>query len=271
MAIPAPMRGLLIDLDGTLYHGNTMIEGADELILLLRERGIPYLFVTNNSTASPETVAERLNRMGIPAVPSDVCTSAQAAAAYVADLRPGARVFAVGESGLQEALRNAGLELVEERPDYVVQGLDRGATYARLADAVRFIREGAPYVLTNPDVLLPSDGGFVPGAGSIAALLERASGQQPTVIGKPSAILMDAALARLDVPAAHAWVVGDNPFTDIAAGYAAGCSSLLVLTGFANADNCETLLEQAGCRPDEIVPDLRRLMERIEALAVAVS
>ncbi|MFB9330444.1 TIGR01457 family HAD-type hydrolase [Paenibacillus aurantiacus] len=271
MAIPAMMQGLLIDLDGTLYHGNTMIDGADKLILLLRERDIPYLFVTNNSTASPETVAERLRTMGIPAVPSDVCTSAQAAAAYVAALRPGARVFAVGESGLQEALRSEGLQLVDEKPDYVVQGLDRSATYARLAEAVRFIREGAPYVLTNPDVLLPSDGGFVPGAGSIAALLERAGGKQPIVIGKPSKILMDAALARLNVPAAGAWVVGDNPFTDIAAGHAAGCPSLLVLTGYTNADNCEQLLEQAGCRPDEIIPDLFRLMERIEALAVSVS
>lgn len=265
------MRGLLIDLDGTLYHGNTMIAGADKLIRFLRERGIPYLFVTNNSTASPQTVADRLQGMGIPALPSDVCTSAQAAAAYVAELQPGARVFAVGEAGLREALQDAGLQLVEEAPDYVVQGLDRSATYARLADAVRFIREGAPYVLTNPDVLLPSDGGFLPGAGSIAALLERAGGKQPTVIGKPSAILMDAALARLNVPAANAWVVGDNPFTDIAAGHAAGCPSLLVLTGFTNADNCESLLEQAGCRPDEIIPDLHRLMERIEALGGFVS
>ncbi|MBB3110354.1 4-nitrophenyl phosphatase [Paenibacillus phyllosphaerae] len=255
--------GFMIDLDGTLYHGNQMIDGADHFIRSLRERDIPYLFVTNNSTAAPEVVADRLARMGIPAQAADVCTSAQAAGAYAASQYPGGRAFIIGETGLHEAVAAAGLAIVADKPDVVIQGLDRSLTYERLADAIRYIREGAAYILTNPDVLLPSEGGFLPGAGSIAAMLERATGVKPVVIGKPSEILMKFALDRLDMTAADAWVIGDNPFTDIAAGQAAGCRSVLVLTGLATKSNYEELLAQAGCSANEIIPDLHALLEWI--------
>ncbi|WP_274650671.1 TIGR01457 family HAD-type hydrolase [Paenibacillus humicola] len=263
----SPLRGLLIDLDGTLYHGSRMIDGADRLIRYLRGRGLPYLFVTNNSSATPETVAERLNEMGIPAVPQEVCTSAQAAARYAARRKPGGGAYVVGESGLCRALEEAGLRLAEpdgEMPDFVIQGIDRFMTYEKLAHAVRFIRAGAEFVLTNPDVLLPSEGGLMPGAGSIGALLQTASGVKPTVIGKPSAILMSYALERLALGASETWVVGDNPATDIAAAAAAGCPSALVLTGLARRDSFRQLLEKANCEADEIFDDLHTLLAYIK-------
>ncbi|UVI33687.1 TIGR01457 family HAD-type hydrolase [Paenibacillus spongiae] len=252
--------GLLIDLDGTLYHGNIMIEGADSLISMLRQREIRYLFVTNNSSATPETVANRLREMGIPAEADDVCTSSQAAAAYIAQEMNEARVFPVGEAGLLDALSKAGLPIVEDEPDIVVQGIDRQLTYERIAAAVRHIRSGARYILTNPDVLLPSDTGLIPGAGSISAILQKASGISPTVIGKPSAILMNYALERLGRKAEDVWVIGDNPATDIAAAQASGCRSVLVLTGLATEANYKDLLQQAGCSADEIITDLHQLI-----------
>ena len=130
-------RGMLIDLDGTLYHGSRMIDGADVLIRMLQQRGIRYLFVTNNSSAAPEVVADRLSAMGIPAKPEEVCTSAQAAAQYIAQMQPQAGVFVVGEDGLRAALCEAGLRVRDTEPDYVVQGIDRSLTYERITEAVR--------------------------------------------------------------------------------------------------------------------------------------
>ncbi|MFD0711665.1 HAD-IIA family hydrolase [Paenibacillus sp. GCM10027626] len=261
------LGGLLIDLDGTLYHGNTMIDGADRLIRGLERLNLPYLFVTNNSSAAPEAVAERLKSMGIPAEPQHVCTSAQAAAAYICDRYQDGRVFVVGEHGLEHALLEAGLQVVQEKPNVVVQGIDRHLTYERLAAAVSHIRSGADYILTNPDVLLPSDKGFIPGAGSISAMLERASGAEPTVIGKPSAIMMNYALSRIGLPVEQVWVIGDNPATDIAAAHAVGCRSALVLTGLATETNYKELLGRANCHADEVIGDLHLLLQRIEQLS----
>ncbi|EXX89856.1 HAD family hydrolase [Paenibacillus darwinianus] len=256
-------KGLLIDLDGTLYHGDRMIDGADRLIALLRRLGRPYRFVTNNSSATPEAVAARLKRMGIPAVPEDVCTSAQAAAAYIAESKPDAQVFVIGEEGLLKAVSDAGLLRVEEQADFVLQGIDRQFTYLKAAQAVRLIQEGARFIMTNPDLLLPSDAGLIPGAGSIGAMLRAASGAEPVVIGKPSAVLMDFALKRLGRRASETIVVGDNLATDIAAGASAGCETALVLTGLTNNANYEALRAAAGVSPDRTHRDLHGLMAEL--------
>lgn len=266
-------RGLLIDLDGTVYHGGTRIDGADRLIGMLRERGLPYLYVTNNSSAAPDAVADRLTGMGIPARPEEVVTSAQASAAYIAERTPGARVLFVGETGLLTAGREAGLQAVETDADYVLQGIDRAITYDKMAAAVDAILGGARYILTNPDLLLPADGGLKPGAGALGAALAAASGVEPIVIGKPSAILMDYALDRLGVSAASTWVIGDNLATDIAAGRAAGCGTVLVLTGLTTADNYERYAAAAAVAPDAVSPDLHdlgRLLERKLADAAGI-
>ena len=121
MEKPKP-KGLLIDLDGTLYHGRHRIEGADLLIERLKESQIPLLYVTNNSSRTPEQVAAHLMEMEIPALPEEVCTSSLAAAKYIAEKSPGAKVAMLGEEGLREALLSAGLNIVEQSPEYVIQG-----------------------------------------------------------------------------------------------------------------------------------------------------
>lgn len=256
----SPIQGLLIDLDGTIYHGSSRIEGADRFIAYLRESGMPYRYVTNNSASSPVAVAERLTRMGIPAAADEVCTSAQAAAVYVAQRYPEASVFVIGEAGLQEELEGAGLRLDDQAPDVVVQGIDRSVTYDRIAQAANFIRAGADYILTNPDLLVPSTDGLIPGAGSISAMLRAASGKAPHLIGKPSPVLMNYALERLGLGSDDTCVIGDNLATDIAAGLSAGCSTLLVLTGLTTKDNYESYAESAGLRPDGICETLDQLI-----------
>ncbi|WP_409341977.1 TIGR01457 family HAD-type hydrolase [Paenibacillus sp. MBLB4367] len=262
------MPGFLIDLDGTMYAGNRQIPHAASFIRELERRGWPYLYVTNNSSRTPEQVAAHISEVvGIEARSENVLSSAQAAAAYIAERREGRRVYAIGEAGLRQALTDAGLELVEEQPDYVVQGIDRQFTYAKLEAAVRHIAAGAVSIMTNPDHMLPGDGGLSPGAGSLGAAIRMASGIEPVVIGKPSPIIMRYAVERLGLPTAHIWAVGDNMRTDIGGGIAAGCRTALVLTGVATAANVEAQLSEAGCKPDLVCGDLAELLERLDGAA----
>lgn len=254
------IQGLLIDLDGTLYHGHQMIPGADLLIKGLREANIPFLFVTNNSSRTAASVAAHLSGMGIEAKPEEVCTSSLAAARYVSEESPGASVAILGEEGLREACVEAGLTIVTELPEYVVQGIDRSFTYQSLAQAQSWIMGGAKFVLTNPDLMLPSDDGITPGAGTIGAAIEAASGVSPVVIGKPERHLMDYATSLLGIDPRNAVVVGDNMATDITAGVNAGCRTVLVLTGLTNEGNLEHFKSVTGITPDEICMDLAELM-----------
>ncbi|GAA3404616.1 HAD-IIA family hydrolase [Paenibacillus hodogayensis] len=255
----------LIDLDGTMYAGHAPIPHAAAFIKRLRELKLPFLFVTNNSSRTPEAVAGHLRQHGIEAEPREVVTSSQAAARYAAERKPGGRVYAIGEEGLRAALTEAGLELVDEdeRPDFVVQGIDREFSYAKLERAVGFIAAGAEYVLTNPDRLLPADGKLLPGAGTIAASIREAMQIQPLVIGKPYEPIMRFALERLGT-AENVWAVGDNPLTDIGAGKAVGLRTALVLTGIATPDNAERLLGIEGTpQPDIVCADLADLLDRL--------
>ncbi|NEW08547.1 TIGR01457 family HAD-type hydrolase [Paenibacillus sp. SYP-B3998] len=256
------MIGFLIDLDGTLYRGREPIPHAAAFIRLLNDNHLPYLLVTNNSSRTPQQVAEHMHELGIEVTPDAVYTSSQAAAQYMAEQRHGSRVHVVGEAGLQIALEAAGFLLTEETPDFVVQGIDRSFTYTKLTEAVRHIKNGAAYVLTNPDRMLPSDGGLMPGAGSLAASITSASGVEPVVIGKPSPIIMNYAIARLGLPPADVWVIGDNAATDIRGGAVAGCRTALVLTGVATAENVQAQLESAGVTPDMICEDLQDFIRK---------
>lgn len=258
-----PWKAYLIDLDGTLYHGSRMIPHADLLISALKEAGIPYLFVTNNSSRRPGEVAEHLLEMGIPAMEDEVCTSAVAAAEYIAEQRPGCKVAPIGESGLIAALTGAGLVLDEESPDFVVQGIDRAFTYEKLTKATRWIRGGARYILTNPDLLLPSQDGLMPGAGTISASIRAASGEEPVIIGKPSGILMKHAIDRLGLRNEEVAVIGDNMLTDISAGDAAGCGTILTLTGVTTEQNLEGFIASSGVHPDVVCGNLEEVRRLI--------
>lgn len=253
---PAP-EALLFDLDGTLYLGNEKIPGADRLIEGLQRQGIPCLFVTNNSTRTPIEVVEHLSIMGIPASEEAIVTSAVAAAYYVKSRHPGADTYVIGEKGLHEALTNAGLNVLDENTneqpaELVVQGLDRKLTYEQIRIAVKHLLNGAVFVQTNPDRLLPVDGGFLPGAGSIGASLQAATGVEPIIIGKPSTIIMDYSLKLSGTLPARTWVIGDNPYTDLAAARNSGCVSILVLTGLCTESNWQEHCAAAGVTPDAI-------------------
>ncbi|MCR8645231.1 TIGR01457 family HAD-type hydrolase [Paenibacillus sp. N1-5-1-14] len=257
------MHAFIIDLDGTLYKGNEPIDGADRFIAKLYEEGYPFQLVTNNSSRTPEAVAIHLKKFNIEVETANIFTSAQATVQYLQEENIGRRVYMIGEEGLRVALTEAGYEIVDEAPDAVVQGIDRSFSYEKLATATIHIQAGTRFVLTNPDHLLPADGRLWPGAGTIAASIEKATGQQPVVIGKPSPIIMRYAMTRLGAAAERTWVIGDNCITDIAGGAAVSCRTALVLTGVATVSNWREHAEHASVQPDLVCANLDEVYAQV--------
>lgn len=225
-------KGYLIDLDGTMYAGTQVIPGAPEFIDRLNEAGIPYLFVTNNSSRTPEQVAEKLVKMGIRTTPENVFTTSRATAQFIHDEKPGATIYVIGEDGILEALAEQGLEVVtHENPDYVVTGIDRGITYEKLAGACLSVRNGARFISTNGDIAIPTERGFMPGNGSLTSVVSVSTETQPVFIGKPEPVIMEQAMAVLGTSKEETIMVGDYYDTDIRAGIGIGIDTLLVHTG----------------------------------------
>src|SRR5690606_2999872 len=156
-----------------------------------------------------------------------------------------------------------GITITDEQPDIVVQGIDRSFTYEKAIKAVQAIRDGATSIMTNPDLLLPANGGFIPGAGSIGAMLKAASGKEPVIIGKPSRILIQYALDKLNCAAEQALVVGDNMLTDIRSGVEAGCDTVLLYTGLTTPANVEEYRKLAECEPTYCYTDLYELKQAL--------
>jgi HAD superfamily hydrolase (TIGR01457 family) len=253
-------RAFLLDLDGVLYRGDRPVAGATEAVAGLRESGKRIVFLTNNSSRTPEQVAAKLAAVGIEASADEVVTSALSTAAMLArsgDGRPSA--YVVGQDGIRTALAEAGIEVLDGEPrsaDYVVVGWDGSVSYERLRVAAVLVRRGARLVATNDDPAYPAPGGELwPGAGAILAAVETASGGRATVVGKPHRPLFEAALERAGTT--RALMVGDRIDTDIAGAAGAGLDSVLVLSG---ASDRADLLE-GDALPTAVLPGLAGILE----------
>ncbi|HET6317208.1 MAG TPA: HAD-IIA family hydrolase [Chloroflexota bacterium] len=252
------VRGLLIDLDGVVYTGRDPIAGSASFLERARGEKLPFLLVTNNSTTSPELVAERLEGMDISVTADEILTSAQAAAAYIRrHSQAGATVSIVGEAGLRQAVAEEALTIVEDSKanvDWVLAGLDRQFDYQKLTYATRAILAGARFVATNADALLPVEGGHVlPGAGTMIAAIQTATGIQPVVVGKPEPGLFEHGLLRLGGLQPHqVAMIGDRLDTDVMGGQRAGLRTILVLSGVTTPQQ----LAAAMGKPDATVPSL---------------
>jgi 4-nitrophenyl phosphatase len=252
------LRGLLIDLDGVVYTGREPIAGAAKFLAEARRRGLKFLLVTNNSTTAPQLVAERLRGMHIDVEPHEILTSAQAAVAYVKlHAESSALLRIVGEAGLRQAAEEEGFRIVEDgdsHADWVIAGLDRAFTYAKLTSATQDIMRGARFVATNADALLPVEGGqVVPGAGTMVAAIQTATGVEPVVLGKPEPGLFEHGLRRLGGLAADAVaMIGDRLDTDVVGGRRAGLRTVLVLSGVTTPAEAAA----AAPPPDATLKDL---------------
>ena len=237
-------KGYLIDLDGTMYRGKEKIEAASDFVKTLAEVGIPYLFVTNNSSRTPLQVAKKLQDFDIPATEELVFTTSQATANFIYERKADASVYCIGEEGIRQALSEKKFAIAEDHPDYVVMGIDREITYEKLTKACLAVREGATFVSTNSDVALPTEKGFLPGNGSITSVVSVSTGVQPIFIGKPESIIMEQALKVLGTTKEETLMVGDNYDTDILAGMNAGLDTLLVHTGVTTKKSLKSYEQQ---------------------------
>jgi glycerol 3-phosphatase-2 len=253
---------VLLDLDGTVYVGETAVPGAAAVVATLRLRGVRPAFVTNNASRTPAAVADQLTGLGIPCSPSEVVTAAQAGARLVAErVPPGAKVLVVGGEGVREALLEVGLQPVDRADEGAVallQGWSPQLGWSHLAEGAYAIAAGLPWVVTNTDSTLPTPRGIAPGNGSFVALLAGITGRSPdAVAGKPLPPLLEQSVARL--AALRPLVVGDRLDTDIEGASAVGLPSLLVLSGVTDV---RTLLAATPMqRPTYLARDVAGLLD----------
>jgi 4-nitrophenyl phosphatase len=276
---------LLVDLDGVVYRGAVPVPGVAAVLAARVALGDDVVYVTNNSMWYRTDYVTRLSDMGAPVDADRIVSSARATALYLRDHEPGVRrVLALGAGGLERELRDAGLEVTTaahaatrvsqegidswaaaNAPDAVVVGLDPQLTYLRLAVAADCIRAGARFIATNRDPIYPTERGLRPGAGSVVAAVETATGVIPISIGKPAPYLLEEAARAVGREAADAIMIGDGILTDLAAAQVVGARSVLMLTGVSTAAQLDALPE--GERPTEVAADADGLAAALDRLA----
>src|SRR6201996_6883187 len=225
----------LMDMDGVLVHEANALPGADRFLARLRERGLPFLLLTNNSIYTRRDLAARLRASGLDVPEESIWTSAMATARFLEKQRPGGTAFVVGESGITTSLYQSGYTLTDREPDYVVLGETRTYSFERITQAIRLIENGARFIATNPDATGPSIEGPLPATGSVAALITRATGVEPYYVGKPNPLMMRSALNAIEAHSETTAMIGDRMDTDIISGMEAGMETILVLSGVTTA------------------------------------
>ena len=259
------IRLWLFDMDGTLYLGERLFDFTRELLQTIRDCGGQYLYLTNNSSKSAADYVRKLERLGIPATEEDFLTSAQAAAWYLHREHEGKRLYVCGTRSLQAELRAEGFPIVNDEPDSaecVVMGYDTELTYQKLLDVSRLLTEkpGLPYIATNPDLVCPTEFGFVPDCGSVCGMIKTATGRSPKVIGKPEPLMPQMAMERLGVTPEETAVVGDRIYTDVKSGLNAKCAGILVMSG----ETTPEILAASPDRPDLVLRDAGEILDYLK-------
>lgn len=238
--ILSQIRCFALDMDGTIYLGEQWIDGAVEFLHKIEESGRNYVFVTNNSSKNAEVYVDKLYRMGLTVSEDKIVTSGQATIYYLQQHYPGAKVFLLGNSLLQEEFVRAGISLEEENPDIVVTAFDTSLDYKKMCKVCDYVRSGLPYVATHPDYNCPTETGFIPDIGAIHAFIYASAFRYPDrIIGKPNADIIEYLTNRVSVSRDRIAMVGDRLYTDIAAGRKNGLKSILVLSGEASMDDVQ--------------------------------
>jgi NagD protein len=240
---------VICDMDGVLYRGRTLIDGARDFVDRLLREDISFLFLTNNSEQTPVDLRRKLEGLGVHGVREEnFITSAMATATFLKQQDQGSTAYVVGGGGLASELYRVGFSISEHRPDYVVVGKTSSLNYDMLRTAVRLVRGGAKFIGTNPDVLDPTPEGVEPACGAILAAIERAAERKAYVVGKPNALMMTIAKRKLGAHAGETLMIGDRMDTDIVGGLEAGMKTCLVLSGVTSRE----MLEHFPYRPDHV-------------------
>jgi 4-nitrophenyl phosphatase len=232
----AQVRCFLLDLDGTIYLGEKLLEGALEFVDLLHQQGCDYLFLTNNSSKDSQQYVEKLARLGLSVSRDKIMTSGEATVMHVQRQKPGARVYVVGTEALENEFHTRGFVLTDEMPDFAVLGFDTTLTYDKLWKLCNLVRAGVHYIATHPDYNCPTETGFMPDIGAMIAFVKASTGREPDlIVGKPNSLFVEQAAERTGIPVSAMCMIGDRLYTDIALGGSAKIPTILVLSGETRA------------------------------------
>lgn len=249
----------LLDMDGTFYLGSQLLPGALEFLSLLRERGIPFLFLTNNSSKTRKEYVEKIRRFGVDLPEEQIFTSGEATALFLRRKKPGAAVYVVGTPALEREFKEHGFHLTGDNPDFAVLGFDTTLTYEKIWKLCDLITAGVPYIATHPDINCPTETGFMPDIGAMIAMIATSTGKQPDVIvGKPYAPIVEALSEKLALPVERLCMVGDRLYTDIALGNT-GLTTVLVLSGETKMED----LAGSPFQPNYIMQNLAELEQTL--------
>jgi len=230
----------LTDMDGVLVHEGHALPGAADFLQRLVDRERRFLVLTNNSMFTPRDLRARLAASGLLVPEESLWTSALATALFLSQQLPGGSAYVIGEAGLTTAVHEAGYTMTTSSPDYVVLGETRTYSFEAITTAIRLIEGGARFIATNPDPTGPSAEGPLPATGAVAALITRATGREPYVVGKPNPMMFRSAMNRIEAHSETTAMVGDRMDTDVVAGIEAGLATTLVLTGSTRREQVES-------------------------------
>ncbi|RFZ84113.1 HAD-IIA family hydrolase [Mucilaginibacter terrenus] len=233
-------HGLMIDMDGVIYAGDTLIEGADIFIKRLLEEDVPFTFLSNNSQRTRTESVEKLGKLGIEVTEEHIYNSAMATSTFLKDQYPGCSAYVLGEGGLLTSLEETGIVLVDKDPDFVILGEGHEFTLQMVHSAVDMILAGAKFIATNRDPSPRKAGWNNLGIAATAAMIEEASGREAFVIGKPSPVMMRSASAYMQLLPSQTTIIGDTMETDIKGGIYMGFKTVLVLSGMADKETLST-------------------------------
>ncbi len=249
----------LTDMDGVLVHEGYAIPGASDFLDRLRQKQRPFLVLTNNSIFTARDLRARLAASGLDVPEESIWTSALATAQFLRDQVSGGTAYVIGEAGLTTALHEIGYVLTDTNPDFVVLGETRTYSFEAITRAIRLIDAGARFIATNPDPTGPSAEGPLPACGAVAALITRATGRDPYIVGKPNPMMFRSALNAIDAHSEHTAMIGDRMDTDVVAGMEAGLETFLVLTGSTTKQD----VLRYPFRPSHIVDSVADLIDQV--------
>ncbi|MFD3157857.1 HAD-IIA family hydrolase [Haloimpatiens sp. FM7330] len=257
------IKCFLLDMDGTIYLGDKLIDGSLQFLDTVKKQRKKFLFLTNNSSKNKDAYKEKLNKLGCEVDAEDVFSSGEATIIYLNKLKPGAKVFLLATPLLEKEFIKAGFKLIKDRsekPDFVVLAFDTTLTYEKLWIACDLIREGVEYIATHPDFNCPlEDNKFMPDTGSMIKLIEGSTGKKPLVIGKPEKYIIDAVIEKYNLKREDIAMVGDRLYTDIAVGKNAGITSTLVMSG----ETTEDMYKKSDIKADYVFESIKELEEAI--------
>ena len=253
------VKMFVLDMDGTFYLGDRLIEGSLDFLEKVKETGRRFVFFTNNSSRIPSFYQKKLEKMGCFVDKSEVITSGNVTIAYLQTHYADKKIYLVGTPLLEESFEEAGINLVQEDPDVVVVGFDTTLTYEKLEKACTYIRNGATFLATHLDINCPTEDGFIPDCGAMCALITKSTGVEPRYLGKPFPETMDMVLQITGCKKDEIVFVGDRLYTDVATGVKNGAKGFLVLTGEADMKTVEESEVKPTCIYDSLL-DISRYL-----------